>query len=256
MDGSFLGLSVFIACVVEMVEALTIILAIGVTRGWRSTLLATGAALVCLVVIVGVFGKTLMHSVSNDSNPTVQRLWIIMGGLLLIFGLQWTKKGILRFTSILPSRDETKVYNRTVEAAKETIKEDEKLIDWYGFVIVFKGVLIEGLEVVFILITFSATQNNLRVGIIAALIAFLVVALMGILIHKPLSRVPENTMKLIVGVLLTTFGTYFSTKGVGVQWPHGEVAIAGILVFYVILTYVFIRILKNNYLIEGAKERD
>jgi uncharacterized membrane protein len=246
MSDSLLFVTVFIACAVEMVEALTIILAIGTTRGWRSTFLASISALVCLVAIVAIFGRVLTRNVSQENNPTIERLWLIAGGLILVLGLQWTKKSILRFTSISPSRDEDKVFKRVTGEAKTAAKEKDKAIDWYGFTIAFKGVLIEGLEVIFILITFSATQNNLRLGVLAALAALLLVMLIGILIHKPLTRVPENLMKLVVGVLLTSFGTYFATEGIGIEWPHGNLAIIGILAFYTAITFVFIKILSAS----------
>ena len=242
----FLGLSVFIASAVEMVEALTIILAIGITRGWRSTLLAMTAALTSLAIVVAVFGRAFMHIPSDDSNPVLQHLWLIMGSLLLIFGLQWMKKAILRASGLLAQRDEDQAYAKTVSEARHTPRDQRNAIDWYGFVVVYKGVLLEGLEVVFIILAFGAAQGSFRVGITAALVALVVVTTLGLVAHRPLSRIPENAMKLAVGILLTTFGTYFATEGIGLIWPYGQLVAAGILAFYIILTLVLIAVLRKT----------
>lgn len=236
----FLGFSVFIACLVEMVEALTIVLALGITRGWKSVLLATIAAIATLGIIIAAFGTALTR-VSDEAGvgaPTaaIRHLWLIVGALLLIFGLQWIRKGVLRAAQLLPSRDEDKAFEELKHRAqgKATVRKHQT-IDWYSFVLAYKGVLLEGLEVVFIVIAFGAAQGNLHLGIEAAAAAFVVIAVLGALVHRPLARVPENTMKLAVGVLLTTFGTYFAARGIGVHWPHGDAAVWGILVFYIAL---------------------
>lgn len=255
MSELFLGFTVFLASAVEMVEALTIILAIGITRGWRSVYIATAAALLTLAAIVLVFGQALMK-VSDESDPSVHLLWTIAGGLLLIFGLQWMRKPILRISGILPTRDEDAVYQKTKQAAKKTKLKLHQGIDWYSFVIVYKGVLIEGLEVIFIVIAFGAAQSRLSTAVIAAAAALVCVALVGLVIHKPLSRVPENAMKLTVGVVLATFGTYFGLKGMGIFWPFGEWAILGIVAFYSFLSYASILVLKEQVITLTAKRAD
>lgn len=231
MNHIFLGFSVFLACIVEMVEALTIVLAIGTTRGWRSTLLAAGAAFIILGGVVGVAWRTLEH-VSASSNVTLHWIWLIVGALLLIFGLQWLRKAVLRYVGIMPLHDEEEKYDRMQAQSKKAGKDVRSGIDWYAFVVVFKGVLLEGLEVVFIVLTFGVAQANMGLGALAALAAFVLVALLGALLHRPLARLPENTMKFAVGIILTTFGTYFGAEGVGVVWPHGQTAILFILAFY------------------------
>ncbi|HUB93470.1 MAG TPA: hypothetical protein VMB52_03120 [Verrucomicrobiae bacterium] len=241
----FLGFTVFIACLVEMVEALTIVLALGITRGWKSVLIATAAALVTLAAIVGIFGRALL-SISDDSSPSLRHLWLIMGALLLIFGIQWIRKAILRYSSIVATRDEDAIYEKLKKQARKATVETGDAIDWYSFTAAYKGVLLEGFEVIFIVITFGVSQNNLALGVWAALLALVVVALIGLLIHRPLSRVPENAMKLAVGILLTTFGTYFATEGLGMVWPHGDLAIWGILVFYFLVSVVLVELLKVN----------
>lgn len=253
MSELFLGISVFLASAVEMVEALTIILALGVTRGWRSVYLATAAAFVTLAAIIIVFGQALMK-ISDESDPLVHALWVVAGGLLLIFGLQWMRKPILRISGILPTRDEDEVYRKAQREAKKTKLKLYQGIDWYAFVIVYKGVLIEGLEVIFIVIAFGAAQSQLSTAVIAACAALLFVAIVGMVLHKPLSRVPENAMKLTVGIILATFGTYFGLKGVGILWPLGEWAILGLLAFYSLLTYTSIVVLKEQLRIQLPKK--
>ncbi|MDB5183737.1 MAG: hypothetical protein JWO07_418 [Candidatus Saccharibacteria bacterium] len=220
----FLWLSVFVATTVEMVEALTIILALGITRGWRTALIATGAAIVTLAVVVAIF-YSIFARVTGEGNVPIMPLWALVGGLLLIFGLQWMKKAILRIGGVLESRDEEKIYKRLTASAKKAPKSKKDSIDWYSFVLVFKGVLLEGFEVVFIVIIFGSARGEIGIGIGASLAALLFVALLGVVIHKPLSRVPESWMKLTVGILLTTFGTYFGSEGVGIIWPLGEWAL-------------------------------
>ncbi len=241
----FLGLTVFIACLVEMIEALTIVLALGLTRGWKSVLLATGAAILTLAAVIAVFGASLMR-ISDESSPNLQRLWLILGALLLIFGIQWMKKAILRFASLLPSRDEDVEFNKVSSAAAKARFMKGEPIDWYAFVAAYKGVLLEGLEVIFIIITFGVSQHDLHLGIISALAALAVIVALGLIAHRPLAHVPENAMKLVVGILLTTFGTYYAVKGLGVYWPHGDAAVWGILLFYVLLSLFFIDRLSRN----------
>jgi uncharacterized membrane protein len=244
-SGFFVVFTVFVACLVEMVEALTIVLALGISRGWRSVLLATAAAVTTLSLVVLIFGSTLLK-ISDESNPTLKKLWLVMGTLLLAFGLQWMRKAILRISSLLPSRDEDKAYKKLQnESSKVKLVKGDK-IDWYAFVSAYKGVLLEGFEVIFIVITFGVSQGSIVTGTFAALAAFVFVVIVGLLTHKPLSKVPENFMKLVVGVLLTTFGTYYFVKGIGVVWPHGDNAVWGILLFYALLSYSLIKWLKTT----------
>lgn len=226
-----LWLTVFIAAFVEMIEALTIILALGVSRSWRSALIATAAALATLGVLTAVFIGIIMQ-VTDEKNLPLRPLWIVVGGLLLIFGLQWLKKSILRIGGILASRDEDQIHGRLVRQSKKAPKHTTGSIDWYCFTLVYKGVLLEGFEVVFIVVTFGAARGQLGVGVTAALAALVVVGLLGLLTHKPLRRIPENWMKFVVGLLLTTFGTFFVTEGMGMIWPLGDWAL-----FYVAALY-------------------
>lgn len=240
----FLWLSVFVATTVEMVEALTIVLALGITRGWRTAIIATGAALVTLAVVVAIFSAIFMRLTDEDAGSPIMPLWALVGGMLLIFGLQWMKKAIFRLGGLLPSRDEEKIYKKLTADAKKKAKNKKDPIDWYSFVMVFKGVLLEGFEVVFIVIIFGSARGELGLGVSAALAALLFVALLGFAIHKPLSRVPENWMKLTVGLLLATFGTYFGSEGVGVIWPLGEWALLYLLALYMAFAVFLIYFLR------------
>ncbi len=211
-----LVLAVVLATAVEMVEALTIVLAVGVTRGWRATVAGVGAALVVLAVVVAVVGPAISHL-------SLAPLRLIVGALLLIYGTQWTRKAILRSSGYKEMHDEDAIYASTRGAANEAPRRAS--FDGYSFTIAFKGVLLEGLEVVFIVLTFGATQHRLALSALAASITVVAVAMVGVLVHRPLTRVPENALKFTVGILLTSFGVFWSAEGAGVHWPGGESAI-------------------------------
>ena len=219
MTGPEIGLaiSVFLACTVEAVEALTIVLAVGVTRSWRSTLTGMGAALVLLGAVTAALGPAL-------TSLPLNALRVAVGALLLIFGLQWLRKAILRASGLKALHDETAAYQHEREAA-QTAGGVGSGLDPYSFTIAFKGLFLEGLEVVFIVLTFGANQHNVGLAAAAAGVAVGVVALTGLAIHAPLSRVPENTMKFAVGVMLTSFGMFWGAEGAGAHWPGGDAAL-------------------------------
>jgi uncharacterized membrane protein len=212
-------LTVFIACVVEAVEALTIVLATGLTREWRSTFQGMAAALVALAVITAAVGPAI-----NELPLTALR--VIVGALLAIFGLQWLRKAVLRATGYKALHDEASAYLREVAAAEAAGKQAKRGVsDWYSFTLAFKGVLLEGLEVVFIVITFGDNQKNIGAAVIGAAAAIIVVTIVGIAVRAPLTKVPENWMKLAVGVMLTSFGTFWGAEGAGVRWPGNDAAL-------------------------------
>jgi uncharacterized membrane protein len=219
MSGTDLGLaiSVFLACTVEAVEALTIVLAVGVTRSWRSALSGTGAALLTLALLTAVLGPAL-------TALPINALRIAVGALLLIFGLQWLRKAILRASGLKALHDEDEAYAHELAAAREA-GEVEPGIDGYSFTIAFKGVLLEGLEVVFIVLTFGANQHRIGLAAAAAALAVLLVTVVGIAVHAPLARVPENALKFGVGVMLTSFGMFWGAEGAGADWPGGDAAL-------------------------------
>src|ERR1700761_7461189 len=219
MSGSewALAVSVFLACTVEAVEALTIVLAVGTTRSWRSALYGVGAGGLALAVVVAALGPAV------GSIP-IGVLRVAVGGLLLVFGLQWLRKAVLRAAGAKALHDEDAIFARESALARSAAPEATS-VDGYAFTIAFKGVLLEGLEVVFIVLTFGANQHDVGLAAIAAVVAVTVVVGAGILIRAPLSRVPENTMKFAVGVLLSSFGTFWLTEGAGARWPGGDASL-------------------------------
>src|SRR5947209_11463743 len=209
-----LALSVFLACAVEAVEALTIVLAVGSTRSWRSSLTGVGAAALTLAVLTAALGPAL-------TALPISVLRLVVGALLLIFGLQWLRKAILRAAGAKALHDEQEAYRLELQAARRAGQVRSGL-DPYSFTIAFKGVLLEGLEVVFIVLTFGANQHNVSLAAAAAGLAVLLVLLTGLAVHAPLARVPENAMKFAVGVMLTSFGMFWGAEGAGAHWPAGD----------------------------------
>jgi uncharacterized membrane protein len=240
MSGWFLFAASFLASTVEMVEALTIVLAAGVTRGWRSSFIGVAAALVALAVICAVLGPAL-------TLIPIDGLRLVVGALLLVFGLQWLRKAILRASGYKALHDEAAIYARQAEAARAQGKDIRAGLDWYAFTLCFKGVLLEGLEVAFIVITFGATSHQVGLAALGALAALVLVVALGVAVHAPLSRVPENTLKFVVGLMLTSFGTFWSAEGAGVTWPGpSDAAILGVLAFYVVVSLALVRALSRQ----------
>jgi uncharacterized membrane protein len=223
MSGPDVGLaiSVFLACAVEAVEALTIVLAVGVTRSWRSALTGVGAAAVALAAIVAALGPAL-------TSLPIDALRVVIGGLLLVFGLQWLRKAVLRAAGLKAMRDEAKEFASETDAARAAGGTGPGF-DGYAFTIAFKGVLLEGLEVAFIVLTFGASQHRVGLAAAAAGAAVVLVALAGVAAKAPLARVPENAMKFAVGVMLTSFGTFWGAEGAGASWPGGDAALLAII---------------------------
>ena len=239
MNDGFLFASAFLASGVEMVEALTIVLAAGVTRGWRSALFGLGAAVVVLTAIVAVLGPAL-------TLIPISALRLVVGALLLAFGLQWLRKAILRASGFMGIHDEDAIFARELADARGAAHEERAGMDWYGFTLAFKGVLLEGLEVAFIVITFGSAQGNLRLAALAAAAALVLVAVVGVLVRAPLARVPENTLKFAVGVMLTTFGIFWSGEGAGADWPGGDAALPGVLAFVVLVSFASVALLRRR----------
>jgi uncharacterized membrane protein len=235
----FLIASAFLASAVEFVEALTIVLAAGVSRGWRSALTGLGAATVVLAVIVAALGPALTH-------VPISALRLIVGALLLTFGLQWLRKAILRASGFKALHDEDEIFARQVEEAQAAGSEQKAGIDWYGFTLAFKGVLLEGLEVAFIVVTFGSTQGNVGLAAIGAAAALVLVVIVGVLVRAPLTRVPENSLKFAVGTLLTTFGIFWSTEGAGADWPGDDAALPVVLVFVLLLSLSAVATLRRR----------
>ena len=219
MSGGALFLAVFLACVVEAVEALTIVLAAGTSRDWRSAITGVVAGVAVLALVVAVLGPAV-------TAIPLGGLRLVVGGLLLIFGLQWLRKAILRASGLKALHDEDAIYATELVAAQAApVGRRGMVADWYSFTLSFKGVVLEGLEVVFIALTFGANQQNILLAAVAALAAVLVVTIAGIAVRAPLARVPENTMKFVVGIMLTSFGMFWGAEGAGAVWPGADAAL-------------------------------
>jgi uncharacterized membrane protein len=240
MSGPFLVLASFLASAVEGVEALTIVLAAGVTRGWRSALIGVGLALVILAAVAAVLGPAL-------TVIPIDTLRLVVGALLLVFGLQWLRKAILRASGYKATHDEAAIYQKELAAAQTTDRGKRAGLDWYAFTLSFKGVLLEGLEVIFIVVTFGATAKNVALAAVGAGAAVVLVVIVGIAVHRPLTRVPENTLKFAVGLLLSSFGTFWAAEGAGVTWPGKDAAILGILAVLVVVSFGYVAALRRQH---------
>jgi uncharacterized membrane protein len=237
VSGGFLFAAAFLASAVEMVEALTIVLAVGVTRDWRSALTGVGVAAIALIAVVAALGPAL-------TLLPIDALRLVVGGLLLVFGLQWLRKAILRASGYRALHDEDVAFRRETEEARAARSERRAGLDWYSFVISFKGVLLEGLEVVFIVLTFGSAQHRLPLAAAAAGAALVLVLTVGLLVRAPLTRVPENIIKFAVGIMLTTFGIFWAAEGTGANWPGGELALLVVLAFVAFSSLVLVRLLR------------
>ncbi|MFL5952446.1 MAG: COG4280 domain-containing protein [Gaiellaceae bacterium] len=211
----------------------------GVTRGWRAALAGTLAATVALAVIVAALGPAL-------TVIPIEILRLVVGSLLLVFGLQWLRKAILRASGWRALRDESSVYEREAAAARTAVSEERAGLDWYGFTVSFKGVLLEGLEVAFIVLTFGSTQGSIPLAIVGAAAAVVLVVVAGVIVRGPLSRVPENTLAFAVGVMLTTFGTFWGAEGAGVDWPGGDASLPVVLAFVVLISVGYVTALRRR----------
>jgi uncharacterized membrane protein len=239
MSAAFLVAASFLASAVEGVEALTIVLAAGVTREWRSTLVGLGSALVILAIITVVLGPAL-------TVIPIDALRLVVGGLLLVFGLQWLRKAVLRASGYKATHDEAAIYQREVAAAQSEARVVRAGLDWYAFTLSFKGVLLEGLEVIFIVVTFGATAHNVGLAALGAAAALILVTVTGVVVHRPLTRVPENVLKYAVGLLLSSFGTFWAAEGAGVTWPGSDAAIIGILAVYAVVSWAYVLLLRRQ----------
>jgi uncharacterized membrane protein len=240
MTGTEVGLviAVFVACAVEAVEALTIVLAVGATRSWRSALIGVAAALVCLAAVTAALGPALTTLPLNVLRGVV-------GGLLLVFGLQWLRKAILRSSGLKALHDEAAAFAKETTAAARAGAVTEGL-DGYAFLVSFKGSFLEGLEVVFIALTFGSNQKNVPLAAAAAGAAVLVITGAGLAIRAPLARVPENTLKFIVGVMLTSFGIFWGGEGTHAHWPGGETALLVIIPAVAVFALTAVNILRRS----------
>jgi uncharacterized membrane protein len=235
-----LFIAVFLACVVEAVEATTIVLAAGTARDWRSATTGMAGALAVLAIVVAALGPAV-------SDVPLRGLRLFVGALLLVFGLQWLRKAILRASGHKALHDEGKIFAEQLATAAAKPSRSAGLVpDWYGFTLSFKGVLLEGLEVVFIVLTFGANQHDVGLAAVAAACAVVLVAGAGVAIRSPLRRVPENTMKFVVGIMLTAFGTFWGTEGAGAHWPGSDAALLVLIPAIAVFALALVAVLRGN----------
>src|SRR3979409_2565009 len=208
----FLVLAAFLASTVEMVEALTIVLAVGVSRQWRSTLIGVGVALVALAAVVAALGPA-------SALIPIDAVRVLVGALLLIFGLQWLRKAILRASGHVALHDEEAIYQRELAAFRTTQGGNLSSMDWYSFTLAFKGVFLEGLEVVFIVLTFGANAHDVPLAAVARIVAVVPVVLLALALKAPLASGTENAMNFVVGVMLTSFCIFWGAEGADAHWP-------------------------------------
>lgn len=249
MDSATLALivAVFAACFVEMVEATTIVMAMGFTRSWRSALFGTFAALASLAVVTVLMGYALATWLPESA------LQLVIGTLLLIFGLQWLRKAILRSSGRKAIHDEEEIFRKESEAARAA-GETQGSFDLFAFMVSFKGVFLEGMEVVFIVITFGLSADNVPMAATGAAVAVAIVLALAVVLRRPLSMINENLLKYGVGLLLATFGTYWAVEGLGIfradreslAWPGHDLALIVLLVAWLLLSRIFVMALRQD----------
>jgi uncharacterized membrane protein len=237
-----IGIAAFLASAVEFVEAFTIVLVVGVTINWRSALAGAAGAAGALAVIVAIFGTALVRYVPLGT------LRIVVGLLLILFGLKWLKKAILRYSGLKAMHDEEAIYEEQLAQMRARGEHPEPRLDPFGVVTSFKSVLLEGLEVAFIVITFGAQMcsgntclpgeqaRGILTAAIGAAVACVLVVGAGALVRAPLQRVPENTLKFVVGIMLTTFGTFWGGEGLAISWWHEDLFLPILVAFYLAVT--------------------
>lgn len=229
----------FLASIVEVVEAFTIVLAVGTTRGWRPAILGTLAAFGVLALIVLILGPALQYI-------PIQILQLFVGILLLLFGMGWLRKAVLRSAGVLPLHDEAEAF------AEETAQLSEQkgatdTLQWIAGIAAFKAVLLEGLEVAFIVVAIGAGKGLLVEASLGALAAFVLVMIVGALVHKPLSQVPENTLKFGVGVMLSAFGVFWVGEGMGVEWPGADLILLPLAAVFLIAGLALVTAARRTF---------
>ncbi|HXQ61272.1 MAG TPA: hypothetical protein VN796_03000 [Acidimicrobiales bacterium] len=238
-SSAVLVVAVFLASAVEMVEALTVVVAVGVTRGWRSAIEGTITAVAVLAALVAAVGPALVHYVPLGT------LRVVVGGLLLVFGLQWLQKAVLRAAGLKAKHDEDSIFEAHVaELSSEQSRGSGR--DVTAFTVAFKGVFLEGLEVVIIVLTLGATEHRLGLASVAALVAVVLVASIGAVVARQLSGVPENAMKAVVGLMLVSYGTFWTGEGIGVHWPGADLALLVLVAAYGAVAWMLGRVLSRD----------
>jgi len=227
----------FLGSFVEVVEAFTIILAVGLSQSWRPTFIGTAAALAVLAVLVLLLGPLL------ELIP-IGALQFVIGTLLILFGLRWLRKAILRASGLIALRDEARAFEAETDQLRR--RSAERRADWLAGVAAFKAVLLEGTEVVFIVVAVGAGRGMTGYASLGAAAACLLVLAIGLLVHKPLARVPENTLKFAVGLLLTSFGVFWTGEGLGADWPGADLSLLGILALVAAVSFATVKLLRPS----------
>lgn len=248
--GAGLAVAVFLAAAVELIEAFTIVLAIGLSRGWRAAIAGTVTALAVLAVAIAAVGPALVRWVPETA------LQLVVGVLLLVFGAQWLRKAVLRAAGLKAKHDEDATFRAERAAAEAAVSGRRFGVDAFGFVVAFKGVLLEGLEVVLIVVLLGANADRLGLAAAAAGAALLTVLILGAVTYRPLSRIPENTLAFAVGLLLVTFGTFWGVEGLGVfapsgvlAWPGGDLALLALLVAWTAAALTSVKVLRTRLVV-------
>jgi Ca2+/H+ antiporter, TMEM165/GDT1 family len=226
-------LAAFLASLVEFVEALTVVLAVGTVRGWRPALTGTALALAVLLGLVVVLGPALTHI-------PLDLVQFVVGTLLLLFGLRWLRKAILRAAGIIALHDEEAAFAHERQTMQQHGRNLSAGLDRVAVAAAFKIVMLEGIEVVFIVIAIGAAGQMLLPASVGALAALAVVILLGVVVHRPLARVPENTLKFAVGVLLSAFGTFWAGEGIGVLWSGGDTALLVLIAVFLVMALALV----------------
>src|SRR5690242_6993159 len=239
------AVAAFLASAVEFVEAFTIVLVVGVTINWRSAIVGTLAAVAALALIVAVFGVTLIQYIPIDA------LRLVVGFILILFGLKWLKKAILRYSGLKALHDEEAIFEETMAEVRAHGGTIAPRIHPFGVALSYKAVLLEGLEVAFIVITFgssinAASGNGIGSAAIGAAIAGVLVITAGVLVKAPLTKVPENTLKFVVGIMLTSFGTFWAAEGFSYNWPLSDAFIPILAVIFLASSYLLVLFLKQQ----------
>lgn len=225
----------FLASLVEFVEALTVVLAVGAVRGWRGALGGTGLALLVLLAIVLALGPAL-------TRIPLHAVQLGVGTLLLLFGMRWLRKAILRAAGVIPLHDEEALYNAEVAVLSRFGRAGQGF-DRIAVATAFKITMLEGIEVVFIVVALGAGGPGLLVpGALGAAAALVLVVALGLLLHRPVSTIPENTLKFTVGVLLSAFGTFWAGEGLGVDWPGEDWSLLGLTLLFAAAAVTLVRI--------------
>ncbi|MBZ9748441.1 COG4280 domain-containing protein [Mesorhizobium sp. CO1-1-7] len=226
----------FLASLVEVVEAFTIVLAVGVTRSWRPALTGAALALAMLAALVLAFGPLL-------ALVPITTLQFVVGVLLILFGMRWLRKAILRSVGVIALHDEGAAFAKETAALHR--QAADRRADYLAGLASFKAVLLEGVEVVFIVIAVGAAHGQTFYASMGALAAFILVMLVGLAVHRPLARVPENALKFVVGLMLTSFGIFWTGEGIGAHWPGADLALLAIFAIVALASFAMVRWLRG-----------